>query len=191
MTDLPAAPTLDMLATSLEALREEVGRLTLEAEARRVIGRYMFLCDVPFPTGDMAPAARAQAIASLFTEDAVWEGVGGAHGAQFGQHVGQSAIAAHFVRFYGKLDPKQVFNTHYLCTEQLRSVEGGAEGFWVQFQPWADDRGDSIVRSSRLHVRFRQTTENVKIAHYRTENLFIGDLPSRWWSHILETSQLQ
>jgi hypothetical protein len=107
---------------------------------------------------DHAAEARAQAIGDLFTPDAIWEGVGGAHGKQFGQHHGPAEIAAHMGRFYAAENPRQIFNTHYLCSEQLWSDSPDtAEGQWVQFQPWIYDDGSSLIRSSRLHVRFRET----------------------------------
>lgn len=181
---------LDHVLAQLNEMRGQLDRLTREAEARRLIGRYMYLCDVPLPDPHIPLAERSRAIAALFTQDAVWEGVGGAHGAQFGRNVGRDAIAEHFGRFYSRVDPAQTFNTHYLCTEQLLATDDGAEGRWVQFQPWADDKGGSLLRSSRLHVRFRMTPEGLRIAHYRTENLFIANLPDRWWDQMISASVL-
>lgn len=178
---------LERIVASLQA---DVKALKAEAEARRLIGRYMFLCDVPLPEHGMHPEDRAAAIGALFSEDAIWEGVGGVHGAQFGQHVGPGGIAAHMGSFYAVKDPKQVFNTHYVCTEQVRATAEGAEGQWVQFQPWIDDRGKSILRSSRLHVKFKQTEDGWKICRYRTESLFIADLPNGWTGTQIKESAL-
>jgi len=174
----------------LEQLTEEVRQLRAESEARRLLGRYMFLCDSPVPEPGLPDEERARAIGRLFTEDAIWEGVGGTHGAQFGRHVGPDAIATHMTGFYTARNPRQVFNTHYLCSEQLWATPEGAEGQWVQFQPWIYDDGHSLIRSSRLHVRFRPTEAGWRISRYRTENLFVGDLPDRWWTTHLERSQL-
>lgn len=171
---------MNELSEAVARLRREVDALTAEAQARRLLGRYMFLCDVPLPEAGLSPEQRAEAIAALFTEDAIWEGVGGTHGAQFGRHVGPKEIAAHFGRFYAARDPQQIFNTHYVCTEQVWATPDGAEGQWVQFQPWIDDAGKSIIRSSRLHILFRPTEDGWKIARYRTESLFIADLPDNW-----------
>jgi ketosteroid isomerase-like protein len=177
---------LDVLAE----LRRDVAALKAEAEARRVLSRYMFLCDVPLPEPAIAAGQRARAIGELFCEDAVWEGVGGTHGAQFGRHEGREAITAHFERFYSARDPKQVFNTHYLCTEHVRATTVGAEGRWVQFQPWVDDTGASLLRSSRLHVVLRGSGAELRIARYRTENLFVAPLPAGWTSQLLPASVL-
>lgn len=181
---------MDDLANLVNQMRQELNALKAEAEARRLLGRYMYLCDSPLPEYGMSDADRVRAIGDLFTEDAIWEGVGGTHGAQFGQHIGPSQISAHMGRFYGARDPRQIFNTHYLCSEQLRATPEGAEGNWVQFQPWIYDDGSSVIRSSRLHVRFRSTAAGWKIARYRTESLFVGKLPDAWTSTQIDTSVL-
>ncbi len=181
---------MEELRDMIAELRRDVETLKAEAEARRLLGRYMFLCDVPNPEYGMQPEKRAAAIGGLFAEDGIWEGVGGTHGAQFGRHVGPAGVAAHMGRFYAATDPRQVFNTHYVCTEQVRATPEGAEGRWVQFQPWIDDRGESVIRSSRLHVKFRKTDKGWKIARYRTENLFIGDLPANWTKSRIEEAVL-
>ena len=176
--------------TTVEQLAEEVRQLRAESEARRLLGRYMFLCDSPLPEPGPTQEERAREIGKLFTADAVWEGVGGTHGAQFGRHIGPDAIATHMTGFYTASNPRQIFNTHYLCSEQLWATADGAEGQWVQFQPWIYDDGTSLLRSSRLHVRFRPTDDGWRIARYRTENLFVAPLPDGWWASHLHESTL-
>lgn len=182
---------MDAIQSALLALQERVAHLEAEAAARRLLARYMFLCDSPLPEAGLAPEDRAAAIGALFTEDAIWQGVGGAHGAQFGQHRGPAEIAAHMGKFYAAANPKQIFNTHYLTSEQLRATSAdSAEGQWVQFQPWVYDDGSSLIRSSRLHVTFRNTQDGWRIASYRTENLFIGKLPDHWAHTLIASSVL-
>ena len=60
----------------------------------------------------------------------------------------------------------------------------------MQFQPWIYDDGSSLIRSSRLHVKFRKTAAGWRIANYRTENLFIGKLPDNWAQTLIQTSVL-
>ena len=120
-------PTAAELAHALAELRAEVALLRSEADIRRLVGRYMFLCDAPLPEPENAALPRHEAIATLFTEDAIWEGVGSAHGAQFGRKQGRGEIAAHFADFFGGT-PRQVFNTHYLCSEQIIPASDTAEG---------------------------------------------------------------
>lgn len=182
---------MDDIKAGLAALQDRIARLEAEAAARRLLARYMFLCDSPLPEAGMAPEDRADAIGALFTEDALWQGVGGAHGAQFGAHRGPAEIAAHMRKFYAAENPRQIFNTHYLTAEQLIATSADtAEGNWVQFQPWVYDDGSSLIRSSRLHVQFRKTEAGWRIAHYRTENLFIGKLPDNWAQTLIGSSVL-
>jgi len=182
---------MSTLESTLAALQERLAHLEAEAAARRLLARYMLLCDTPLPDGTIAPEDRPAAIGALFTEDAIWQGVGGAHGAQFGQHRGPAEIAAHMGKFYAAENPKQIFNTHYLTSEQLHATSAtSAEGNWVQFQPWIYDDGSALIRSSRLHVTFKQTEAGWRIASYRTENLFIGKLPDNWAQTLIASSVL-
>lgn len=173
----------------LVALQAEVALLRAEAEIRRLVGRYMFLCDAPLAEPGMSDDARGAAIAALYTEDGVWEGVGAAHGTQFGRMVGRAEIAAFFANFYRRA-PRQVFNTHYLCSEQIFPGEDAAEGRWVQFQPWVFENGEAMLRSSRLQIRFLRTAEGWRIGRYRTENLFVAPLAASWPSSLIEQSTL-
>lgn len=178
-------------AEQIALLSQRVALLETEAAARRLLARYMFLCDSPLPEAGLAGEDRADAIAALFTPDCLWEGVGSAHGAQFGRHTSPDQLAAHMRRFYAASAPVQVFNTHYLCSEQLAATgPDSAEGQWVQFQPWIYDDGTSLIRSSRLHVKFRKIAAGWRISHYRTENLFIGKLPDNWAQTRIERSVL-
>lgn len=181
---------VDDLRLAFAEMRRELDLLKAEAAVRNLLGRYMFLCDMPSPAVNMSTQERVAEIGHLFTADGVWEGVGSTHGARFGRHVGPTEIAAHMEKFYAAV-PQQVFNTHYVCTEQVRATTpDSAEGQWVQFQPWINEHRESLLRSSRLHVKFRLTDRGWKIAHYRTENLFIADLPPGWTTSLISESVL-
>jgi hypothetical protein len=177
------------IQTQLEALNSRLSIVEAEAGARRTLARYMAMCDVPSPMPGSTPAERCAAIADLFTPDAIWEGVGGAHGSQFGRQIGRAQIAAHFERFYTR-EPVQVFNTHYLCSEWLKATPPEVEGRWVQFQPWVNTQGESLLRSSRLHVSFGSHHGDWLISHYKTENLFIANLPSGMWETLITSPVL-
>jgi hypothetical protein len=41
-----------------------------------------------------------------------------------------------------------------------------------------------------LHVQFRDTERGWRIAHYRTESLFIADLPEGWTKSLISQSVL-
>lgn len=183
---------MDSIEHRIDTLRRDVDRLQAESASRRLLARYMLLCDCPLPQPGLDHATRADAIGALFSDDGIWEGVGGLHGAGFGQHRGPTQIAAFMRTVLARRDPAMVFNTHYLCSEQLWADEDGrgAEGMWVQFQPWVHDNGQALLRSSRLHARFCLTDAGWRIARYRTENLFVAPLPSGWAESMIETSVL-
>jgi hypothetical protein len=85
--------------------------LEAEADIRRVQARYMFLCDTPCPeAGVENDAQRVERILELYTEDAVWEGVGAYYDNQFGRRV---ALREHLEAFWGqKRDPALLLNVH-------------------------------------------------------------------------------
>jgi hypothetical protein len=95
--------------------------LEAEADIRRVQARYMFLCDTPCPeAGVENDAQRVERILELYTEDAVWEGVGAYYDNQFGRRVGKAALREYLEAFWGqKRDPALLLNVHYLTSEQI------------------------------------------------------------------------
>lgn len=159
-------------------------RLCAESDIRRLLSRYMRLCDVPLPDARMSEEQRVQEIAFLFCEDGIWEGVGEYYENQFGRLQGRDRIADHFRQFFSAQEPRLVFNCHYLTTENIEVRATLAEGLWVQFQPWIHEDGTSLLRSSRLRCMFRIVDGVWKISHYRTENVFIAPLPHGWASHF-------
>ncbi|MGH8357993.1 MAG: nuclear transport factor 2 family protein, partial [Pseudomonas sp.] len=93
-------------------LLQRVETLEGESQVRRLMARYMDLCDVP------RAATNVRELAELFTVDAVWEGIGTSTAQTFGQHRGRDAVAA-FVGSY--LPPSEHFalNLHYLTSESI------------------------------------------------------------------------
>lgn len=170
------------LAETVATLATEVAALRAESDIRRLQARYMHLCDTPCPEpGVDDDATRIDRIVSLYTEDAVWEGVGSYYDGQFGQSVGHAAIRRHFENFWGqKRDPALVLNVHYLTSEQIHVQGDTAEGQWVHMQPWLYADGSSLLRSSRLNNAFRNTDAGWRIARTRTENVFVAPLPVGW-----------
>jgi hypothetical protein len=91
----------DIVLQSLAALSKRVETLEAEADIRRVQAQYMFLCDTPCPeAGVENDAERIERILELYTEDAVWEGVGAYYDNQFGRRVGKAALREHFEAFW-------------------------------------------------------------------------------------------
>ncbi|WP_431025180.1 nuclear transport factor 2 family protein [Halomonas sp. H5] len=177
----------------LQALITRIEVLEAEAEIRRLQARYMFLCDTPLPEyGVKNDAERIDAIMALYSEDAVWEGVGDYYDNQFGRLEGAAAIRRHFENFWGqKRDPELLLNVHYLTSEQIHVDGDTAEGQWVHCQPWIFSDGSSLLRSSRLNNAFRREPDGRwRITRTRTENVFVAPLTRGWAEDFARTSVL-
>ena len=168
--------------TRLSALERRIEVLEAEADIRRIQARYMFLCDTPCPEyGVTDDAMRIDLIMDLYTEDAIWEGVGEYYDNQFGRAVGKEAIRNHFNGFWRqKRDPALLLNAHYLTSEQIHVKGDEADGQWIHCQPWVFSDGSSLLRSSRLNNLFRKVDGVWKIARTRTENVFVAPLQNGW-----------
>ncbi|MCG3754793.1 MULTISPECIES: nuclear transport factor 2 family protein [unclassified Amycolatopsis] len=181
-----------MTDETVAALVRRVEVLEAEADIRRLQARYMFLCDTPNPEYGVADdAKRIELILELYTEDAVWEGVGEYYDGQFGRAEGKPAIREHFQRFWGeKQDPALLLNAHYLTSEQIHVHGDTADGQWIHMQPWLFSDGKSLLRSSRLNNAFRKEPDGWRITRTRTENVFVAPLPDRFASDYPSTSVL-
>lgn len=148
-----------------EALLQRLATLEGESAVRRLMARYMDLCDVP------RAAIHLGQLAQLFTEDAIWEGLGTQTAKTFGQHRGREAVAA-FVGGY--LPPSDHFklNLHYLTSESIVVDGSGAQGQWImqQISTYADGRNELF--GTRLNIDFRYVDGVWLIAHFRTQRLF-------------------
>ena len=168
-------------------LKRRLDVLEAEADIRRIQARYMFLCDTPCPEPVADDAERIEKILELYSEDAIWEGVGSYYEGQFGQAVGKQAIREHFQAFWGqKKDPELLLNVHYLTSEQIHVNPAcdHADGQWVHCQPWIFGDGSSLLRSSRLNNLFKKVDGVWKIARTRTENVFVAPLTTGWVSNV-------
>jgi len=148
-----------------EALLQRLATLEGESQVRRLMARYMDLCDVPRAAIDVSRLAR------LFSLDAVWEGIGSRAAQNFGRHQGRDAVAA-FVAAY--LPPSEHFqlNLHYLTSESITVDGEGAHGQWIMQQicTYADGRNELF--GTRLNIDFVQVDGQWLIAHFRTQRLF-------------------
>lgn len=146
-------------------LLQRVETLEGESQVRRLMARYMDLCDVP------RAATNVRELAELFTVDAVWEGIGTSTAQTFGQHRGRDAVAA-FVGSY--LPPSEHFalNLHYLTSESIQVDGSAAAGQWImqQISTYADQRSELF--GTRLTIDFRRVDGIWLIAHFRTQRLF-------------------
>lgn len=177
---------------AIAALTARIDTLEAEAEIRRLQARYMFLCDTPCPEFGVADdSERIELIVDLYTDDAVWEGVGEHYNGQFGRAEGKSAIREHFQRFWGeKTDPELLLNAHYLTSEQIHVDGDTATGQWIHMQPWLFSDGTALLRSSRLNNAFRKVGGRWLVARTRTENVFVAPLNDGFAQSFPSTSVL-
>lgn len=155
------------MSQALEQLQARLARLEGEAAVRRLMARYMDLCDVPRDS-----LALQSELAELFSEDAVWEGLGARAEQSFGRHQGRETVAA-FVAGY--LPPAEHFalNLHFIGSESIEVGEGGdsASGQWLMQQVSTYTDGRSELFGTRLNLDFRRVGEAWQISHFRTRRL--------------------
>ncbi|WP_213571083.1 nuclear transport factor 2 family protein [Rhodococcus sp. USK13] len=178
--------------STLAALAARLDVLESEAEIRRIQSRYMFLCDTPCPEFAVRDDAdRVDAVLDLYTDDAIWEGVGDYYADQFGAVQGTAALRAHFERFWGtRTNPRLVLNAHYLTSEQIHVDGDNASGQWIHMQPWLFADGTGVLRSSRLNNRFRRDDGIWRVSRTRTENVFVATLPTNFADSYARTTVL-
>lgn len=184
-------PTDAALAEEITELRRRLDVVESESHIRRLMARYMWLCDTPLPeAGGLDANQRIELVLELYTDDAIWEGVGDFYRDQFGFSQGTEQLREHFEGFFiTKTDTQNaaaemLLNAHYLTTEHISVHPGGetGEANWIHMQPWLFDDGSALLRSSRLFSEFRRVDGVWKIARYRTENVFVAPLPT-WFAH--------
>lgn len=144
-----------------------LSRLEAEADIRRLVARYMHLCDEP------EPDEVGTNFADLFTEDAIWEGLGVKAGQEFSRVEGRKTLLNWFatLRVPGKYLHK--FNIHFLTSESILVYDDccGAEGRWIMFQTTLLANGHAELRMARIVIRFRVEQDNWCIAHFTTRSL--------------------
>lgn len=156
----------------MTGIEERLARFEAESAIRRVMARYMELCD------HLGPETPMDELGGLFTTDAVWAGTGVRYANAFGGHRGRAAIVAMLDAYRGP-PPHFAMNAHFLCSEAITVTADGARGQWMMLQTstYADGRSD--LRSARLHVAFAREENAWRIARFETENLFSRPV-GRW-----------
>ncbi|WP_435199193.1 nuclear transport factor 2 family protein [Janibacter sp. GS2] len=134
------------------------------------LNRYLDLCDVP------GPLQSPDQIGELFTENAVWEGIGSAHASRFGAQQGRAAIQE---MVSGFLPPVEHFrrNSHHLATGHIETQGDTASGRWLMIQLSGYTDGTADLLAARLTVDFHlhprtDVGPRVLISHFRTERMF-------------------
>jgi hypothetical protein len=150
-------------------LEERIATLEIREAARDALVRYMELCDVP------QPAFSWEDMSSLFTEDAVWEGIGPEYTGKFGRLEGRPAVLSMLADF---LPPSSHFkrNIHLLGGGSVVAVGSAASGTWIMQQLSEYDGGGTELISARLTVDFQYADGAARISHFRTEKLVSAHL---------------
>lgn len=173
--------TTEPLEVKLARLTARLATLEAEAEIRRVMARYMQLCDWPGqPLGNE--------FRELFATDAVWEGIGPRYAGKYGRHEGRERIMAFFEGFTRAGQVPCQFNAHFLTSEAIEVDGAAAIGRWMLLQPSTSTRGEANFVAARLHIGFRLEAGRWRIAHFRTENLFSRVEPVAWDSRASEVA---
>lgn len=163
--------TVEQLAARLQRFESEHG-------VRQCMQRYMAICD------DLGPASPVDELAGLFTDDAIWEGVGEKYAKTFGRLQGRDAIRTMFAKYMA--EPAHfVMNAHFLTSELIEvGSAASATGRWMMLQASTYASGTSHLGAAQLTVDFRQLDGQWRIARFRTRNLF-GRPVSSWTADSL------
>ncbi|SAK74892.1 SnoaL-like domain protein [Caballeronia glebae] len=158
-----------MTQTTIEALLARIEMLEAQNEVRQSIARYMALCDVP-----CAPL-EGESLAALFTDDAVWEGIGPQYAQKFGRLQGRAAIVD-MLQQYLPPSPHFATNVHFLTSEHINVHGDFARGRWIMVQASGYVDAKAEIIAARLEVDFASSLCQGKhawlIRHFRTERLF-------------------
>lgn len=154
-----------------EAILFRLAQLEAEGEIRRLMARYMELCDHLDATTPM------NELGALFAIDAVWAGKGARYSAAFGGHVGRDAIVA-MLDTYRSPVPHFAMNAHFLCSENIAVAGGNATGNWMMIQTSTYADGRSGLRTATLECDFVVEKGRWCIARFDTENLFSRQVDS-------------
>lgn len=156
-----------------DALNDRIAALEAEGAIRRLVARYMEICDVLDADAPMAE------LGALFTEEATWQGAGAKYDAAFGGHQGRDAIVA-FLNGYREPAPHFAANAHFLTSESI-TVDGEvAEGSWVMLQTPTFADGASFLMAARLNLAFKIEDGRWRIHRFATENLFSRPVDGGW-----------
>lgn len=140
-------------------------RIETREAVHRVMCRYMELCDVP------SVQFSAKELGSLFTRDAVWEGVGSDYAHKFGKRQGRREIVGMLTAY---LPPSSHFrgNAHLLGNEQIDVDGPTAQGRWVmqQLSRYEDESAELLV--ARITAECEVRDGAARISHFTTQKLF-------------------
>jgi len=159
-------------ARSPAAIERRLAALESAERVRGLMARYMTLCD------SLGPDTPMDELAALFSEDAIWIGVGARYAQTYGEYRGRAAIVDMLGKYRGP-PAHFAFNAHYLCSEAIESGHDTARGRWMMLQCSTYFDGRSDLRSARLVIDFQERAGRWQIERFQTENLFSRPI-GRW-----------
>lgn len=146
---------------------------------RTCLTSYMKFCDC------LDQHTPLDTLVKLFTQEAIWEGVGDKYRHTFGQLQGREEILKMF-QSYVSGSTHFSMNAHFLTSENIIVDQGGfsAQGNWLMLQTSTFYNGKSHLNSAQLSVKFIKNDDQWLISHFQTENIF--SRPISHWDHQSE-----
>ena len=136
---------------STDSLDARIRRLEDLESIRQLKYRYCNLCDEDYPP---------DALAALFTEDAVWDG------GLLGRAEGRAAIR----KFFAACSKTVSFAVHHVINPLIEVDGDAATGLWLLWQPIVFTRGDRAAwLAARYHDRYRRVGGEWLFEHVRVE----------------------
>lgn len=167
----------------MATLETRLARLEAKEAVGACLTRYMDLCDVPGPLADL------DQIGALFTDDAVWEGIGPEYAGKFGRAEGRAAVQELVGSYLPPVD-HFVRNAHLVTSGQVHVEGDEATGQWLmqQLALYSDGRADLLcarITADFALTRVRHQPPGALIRHFRTQRLFAAPLDASALAHLL------
>ncbi|NVK20497.1 MAG: nuclear transport factor 2 family protein [Methylocystaceae bacterium] len=162
---------------TVKQLEQRLARFEAQEIIRSCMNKYMAICD------DLDAKTDLDELMGLFSDEAVWEGVG-RYAKSFGRLEGQSEIRAMFAKY--TVEPSHFsLNVHFLTNEEIEVLEVGEEdqaiGNWLLLQTSTFASGKSQLSCAKITARFEKAKDGEwRIAHFQTERKFSRPVVDPW-----------
>jgi ketosteroid isomerase-like protein len=155
--------------SSTQALEHRIRRLEDVEAIRQLKAHYARLCDNQYDP---------DALASLFTEDAVWDG------SQLGVHRGRDEIRA----FFAGVSQQIQWAFHLVIAPEIEVDPRGetATGRWYLFEPCSMTRSDGsgtlepVLMMAKYEDRYRKEEDEWRFSHVTVRYEAISNVEQGW-----------
>ena len=151
------------MTVDLNKILTRLDRLESEKQVAAVMHQYMRYCD------DIGEQFLLKPLLDLFTEDAIWEGVGPLYRKKMGRHEGKDAISDMFAKYTQPPSHFQ-FNLHILSNQYIEIEGDSGKGEWLLLQPSDFSDGRAHLTGARITSSFVRQNNAWKIMHFQTLN---------------------